>query len=308
VRPFRFGIQLRNAAGPEAWIAKAKHAEDLGYSVVSIMDHTSDQLAPMPAIAALAVATTRVRLGTMVLANDWRNPVLLAREAATIDWLSGGRFELGVGAGWQVTDYERLGIAYDEPDVRIARLEEALAITKSLFTGSAVDYAGRHYTVKGATIAPAPVQPGGPPIVIGGGSRKMMELAGRFADVVNIHTNLGAGQRGEDARPSIVLSALERRLRWLRDGAGKRYEAIELGLRILVNSVTGSAREAAKAGARFGLDPDATLASPYALIGTVDEIVRAIESRRERWGFSSFVWNEPELDAMAPVVERLVGR
>lgn len=185
MHPFRFGIRAIGPRSGEAWIAQARRAEELGYSALLMPDHVIDQLSPVPALAAAAAATTRLRIGVHVFDNDYRNPVLLARDAATLDVLSGGRLELGIGAGWMASDYRQLGIPYDEPRVRIDRMVEAIAIIKSLFAGEQVDHEGVHYRIHGARIGTPPVQRPHPPLVIGGGGPRMMRIAAREADIVS---------------------------------------------------------------------------------------------------------------------------
>jgi probable F420-dependent oxidoreductase len=281
----------------------------LGYSVLTMPDHVAEHLAPMPALAAIAVSTESIRIGTMVMSNDWRNPVLLAREAATLDWLSGGRLEFGVGAGWLAQDYTKMGMPYDRPGVRIDRLGEALEIMRDLLSGETVTRSGRYYQVIDASSYPAAIQKPHPPIAIGGGSRRILSMGGLLADIVNVHTNIGAGQRGEATVPDWGLEAVEERISWIKEGAGDRFGEIELGLRVPMAALTDR-RElaAAQLGARSQLRESEVLASPYALVGSVNSICDALSERRERFGFSYFLWNESELDAMAPVVSRMSGR
>jgi len=272
-------------------------------------DHVSAQPAPMPALTAIALSTTTIRLGPMVMSNDWRNPVLLAREAATLDWLSNGRVELGIGAGWQSQDYERLGLPFDSPGVRVERMAEALEIIRDLLSGKAVTRSGRYYRLVDASCYPLPVQTPHPPLVIGGGSRRILSIAGRLADVVNIHTNLGAARRGADDHPDLAPDSARKRVDWIREGAGKRFTEIEMGFRIFMTAVTDQRASAgADLGSRWHLSASQVLESPYALVGSVDSIADDLLARREQYGTSHFLWNESELESMAPVVKRLAGR
>ena len=308
-RAFRFGVQLTGAESREAWIDKAKRAESLGYSVVTIVDHMGDQLAPMPALTALAMSTTSIRLGPMVLANDWRNPLLVAREAATLDWLSNGRLELGIGAGWLTTDYEQLGIPYDRPGVRVERMMEALTLIRDLLSGERVNHSGPHYRLTNASCFPRPVQRPHPPLVVGGGSQRLLTFAGQLADVINVHTNLGAEHVvGDQSRADISSEAARRRFDWVREGAGSRLHQIELGLRIFAASVTNRPdAAAAELGRRWRLSAAELLESPYALVGSLDHITEGLLKRRQEFGATYFTWNEPEMEKMAPIVERLAG-
>src|SRR5271165_7356386 len=147
-RKFRFAAQL--SKGPDgsgaSWAQQARRAEDLGYSTLLMPDHFGDQLAPVPALAAAAAATSTLRLGALVFGNDYRHPVVLAKEAATLDVLSEGRFELSLGAGWMRTDYEQAGITYDHPAVRVARFEEAVKVVNGLLrTDGPFSFHGTHY-------------------------------------------------------------------------------------------------------------------------------------------------------------------
>jgi probable F420-dependent oxidoreductase len=308
-RPFRFGLQLTGADSREAWIDKARRAESLGYSVVTIVDHMGDQLAPIPALAAIAMSTASIRIGTMVLANDWRNPLLVAREAATLDWLSDGRLELGIGAGWLTTDYEQLGLPYDRPGVRVERMAEALKLIRDLLSGERITHTGPHYRLTNASCFPRPVQKPHPPLVVGGGSRRLLTLAGQLADVVNVHTNLGAEHVvGDQSKADISAEAAGRRFGWVKAGAGSRLQQIELGLRIFAVSVTDRRESAgAELGRRWALGSAELLESPYALIGSLDQITEELVKRRQEFGATYFTWNEPEMERMAPVVRRLAA-
>jgi probable F420-dependent oxidoreductase len=308
-RPFRFGVQLSGADSADAWIDKAKRAESLGYSVVTIIDHMGDQLAPIPALTALAMSTTSIRVGTMVLANDWRNPLLVAREAATLDWLSNGRLELGIGAGWLMTDYEQLGVPYDRPGVRVERMAEALRLIRDLLSGERITHSGPHYRLSNASCFPRPVQKPHPPLVVGGGSRRLLTLAGQLADVVNVHTNLGAEHVvGDQSKADLSTEAARLRFEWVREGAASRLQEIELGLRIFAASVTDRPESAAaELGRRWQLGAAALLESPYALVGSLDHITEGLMKRRQEFGATYFTWNEPEMEMMAPIVRRLAA-
>jgi probable F420-dependent oxidoreductase len=308
VHPFRFGIQCKGPADPVGWPALARKVEDLGWSTLTVADHLDDPLAPLPALAAAAAATTSLRLGTMVLANDYRHPAMLAKEAATLDVLSGGRFELGIGAGWMTTDYEASGIPLERPGVRIDRLTEALAILRGCWGDGPVHHHGEHYRITGLDGQPKPLTPGGPPIVIGGGGERVLRLAAREADVVAINVNLKAGVIDERAFPDGTPEATERKLSWIREAAGARADDLELPVRVHLAMVTddrdGVIEQLAPA---FGLTPAEAALTPHALIGSADEIVDQLVERRERWGISYLGLSADQLDAFAPVVARLAG-
>jgi probable F420-dependent oxidoreductase len=186
MRPFRFGVNVRTAVSGVEWADKARRVEVLGYAVLLVPDHLAELLAPFPALAAAAAATTRLRIGTAVLNNDFRHPVLLAREAATVDVLSDGRLELGIGAGHMQSEYEEAGLGFDPGATRVERLAEAVAMVKRLLEGETVTFAGGHYRVTGHTIHPRPVQRPRPPIFIGGSAPRLLRVAARAADVVGL--------------------------------------------------------------------------------------------------------------------------
>jgi probable F420-dependent oxidoreductase len=309
VRSFRFGVNVRTAGSHAEWADKARKVEALGYSVLCVPDHLAELLAPLPALAAAAAATTRLRIGTMVLNNDFRHPVLLAREAATLDVLSGGRLELGLGAGHMQSEYEQAGLAFDPGATRVERMAEAVVVVKRLFEGEPVTFAGRHYRVTGHTIHPRPVQRPRPPIFIGGNAPRLLTVAAREADIVGL-TGIAFRQGGKvpdvsDFRAAVV----DERVRLVRETAGDR--SLELNVLVQRVIVTDDRRKAAEelaTGRWARLTPDEILESPYALVGTVDRIVQDLQARRERWGISYVTTHEPFMDALAPIVARLAGR
>jgi probable F420-dependent oxidoreductase len=202
-RRFRFGIQLSHAAGPADWAELARKAEDLGYSSLQLPDHFGAQFSPAPALAAAAGATRDLRLGTLVLDNDYRHPVVTAKDMATVDLLSDGRVELGIGAGWMASDYDQSGIGMDPAGVRVDRLAEAVTVLKGLFGPGPFSFEGEHYTIRDLDGQPKPAQDPHPPFVLGGGAPRMLRLAGREADIVGINPALrsGCGPGGSTPRP-----------------------------------------------------------------------------------------------------------
>jgi probable F420-dependent oxidoreductase len=318
-RPFRFAIQAASppggtAAPPSAWPELARKVEGLGYSVLTVSDHFDDQYAITPALMAAADATTTLRVGALTYSNDYRHPVVLAKEAATIDALSGGRFELGLGAGWMTTDYEQSGIALDRPGVRIERLAEALDVITGLWAEGPCTVEGRHYVVrdldgfpKPVTSTGSPARPG-PPILVGGGGRKILTLAARRADIIGLNIALGSGRIDASAGPTATDRSTLEKVGWIRDAAGDRFDQIELHVRVHLAAVTDDRRALAEAlGPALGLSPEAAMASPHALAGSVGEIVEQCLERRERYGISYVGLSVDAIDAMAPVVERLAG-
>ncbi|HEY8059897.1 MAG TPA: TIGR03621 family F420-dependent LLM class oxidoreductase, partial [Acidimicrobiales bacterium] len=245
---------------------------------------------------------------TMVLANDYRHPVVAAKEAATLDVLSDGRLEFGLGAGWMTTDYEASGIPLDPPGVRIERLAEALTVIKALFADGPVDHDGEHYQVTGLEGTPKPVQRPHPPIVIGGGGPKVLALAAREADIVGLNINLAIGVIDERAGANATDEASQAKLDVVREAAGDRFDDLELHVRVHAVVVTDDRRGMAELLApALGISPTAALASPHALAGSVEEIADTLVERRERWGISYLGLSVDGLDAMAPVVARLAG-
>jgi probable F420-dependent oxidoreductase len=308
MHPFRFGLQCRAPLHHTGWKELARKVEDLGYASLTVADHFDETPAPIPALMAAADATTTLHVGSLVLANDYRHPVVVAKEAATLDLLSEGRFELGIGAGWSTDDYGMAGIPLDRPGVRIARLAEAIEVLRALWQPEAVTYEGEHYRITGLEGRPRPHTPGGPPIVTGGGGERMLRLAAKTADIVALNVNLAAGVIDERAFPDGVPAATERKLGWIREAAGDRFEQLELQVRIHLALVTDD-REAmvAELAPAFGLTHEDAVATPHALIGSVDEICDQLVERRERWGISYIGLSGDQLDPFAPVVARLAG-
>lgn len=282
--------------------------ESLGYSTLYLPDHFTDQLGPIAALMSAADATTRLRVGSLVFDNDYRHPVVLAKEAATIDLLSDGRFDLGLGAGWLASDYEQAGIPYDSPGTRIDRMEEGLKVIKGLMAGGPFSFAGKHYTITELEGFPPPVQKPHPPIVLGGGGRRMLQLGAREADIVNVNFDLRAGRISRSMVRTGLASATEEKLAWIKEAAGARLEKIELSVTIFLANVTDDRETVAAAiGTGFGAEASEVLEIPHFLIGTEDELVDALRSRRERYGISYVIVPGEVAESLAPTVERLLG-
>jgi probable F420-dependent oxidoreductase len=306
-QPFRFSCSLSSLPTADV-VTAAKRAEELGYSTVTMADHFTDQPAPLIGLTAAAMATTTIRVLPLVLANDYRHPVVLAKEIATIDALSGGRVDFGVGAGWMLTDYEQAGMQYDSAGMRIRRLAESVDVLQSLFRGEDSDFDGEFYTVKGALSAPLPVQDGGPPLMLAGGKQKMLTLAGAKADIVGINPGLTAGVIDERAGADATPDKTDQKVKWIREGAGDRFDDIELQTRIHLTMITDDRHAVASEMAPLlGLTADDALHSPHALIGTAQELIDDIRRWRDRWGISFVSINGENMDEFAPVVEALAG-
>lgn len=293
---------------PEQLVALARKAEDIGVAVLTVADHMDDQLSPIAAMMAAADATTTLRVGSLVFANDYRHPALLAKEMATVDRLSGGRVEFGLGAGWMLTDYHATGIRLDEPSERIARLDEALGLIRRLWSGEAVTHHGAHYDIEDLTLAPRPQQRPAPPVWVGGGGAKVLAVAARRADVVHLNPSLPAGVIDHRAGPSATADATDRKLARVRSVAPERFEDLEIGVRVhlaLVTDDRDGLYETLAGG--FGLSPDEAKESPHALCGTTRQIEADLIGRRERFGISNIGISAASIDDLAPVVERLAG-
>jgi probable F420-dependent oxidoreductase len=306
--PFRFSVQCPAAPDARAWAELARKAEDLGYATLTISDHLDDQFAPGPALAAAAAATSTLRLGTLVYANDYHHPVVLAKEAATLDLLSDGRFELGLGAGWMTSDYAQSGIPLDDAKVRIERLDEAVEIITRLFDDEPVHHQGVHYRIDGLVGLPRPVQRPRPPILMGGGGRRMLACAARRADIVGLNIDMRAGVIGEASGPSATDDATHAKLAWIREAAGDRFDDLEIQVRIHLAQITDDRYGLSVATSPyFGLTPEQGMATPHALAGSVAEIVEQCQARRETFGISYVGFSADVIDEMAPVVDRLTG-
>ena len=308
MRPFRFAVHTGRLEPPEDWSAFARRVEALGYDALYVTDHLGGQLAPITAMSVAAAATRRLRIGSYVLANDFRHPLLLAREAATLDRLSGGRLELGMGAGWMRSDYRQLGLPYDPPGRRIDRLMESVGIVKRLLSGEAVTHAGEHYMLEGATVGPLPVQRPRPPLMIGGGGPRLLRFAAREAEIVALAPQMTVG-----GRPMLRLAtdpAFEGRVEVVRRAAGARFEELELNAFVAAAGVVGGPQPigASLASLVKSAGPALVGGSPYILFGTVAQLRESVLHRRERTGLSSYGLPAAALEAFAPLVEELHGR
>jgi len=300
-------VQARTPRSAKAWAEFARRAEDLGYSVLSMPDHLQNQFAPLPALAAAAAVTQQIRLGTWVLANDFRHPVMLAKEAATLDLLSDGRLELGIGAGWMTEDYATAGIQLERPGVRIERLAEAIRVLRGLWEAGPFMFSGRHYTVSELDGRPKPLQR--PlPLVMGGGGPRILALAAREANIIGLAAHLPGGRMDATSGRTQTLDATLKKLAWVREAAGPRLEKIELQARVLQTAVgEGALARSAELAAPFGMTPEEMLATPHALVGPVERIIEHLLAMRERHGLSYFTVNETAAEELAPVVQRLAG-
>lgn len=304
-RPFRFAVIANNATSSAEWTAKARRAEELGYDVLLITDHLGSQLAPFPALALAAGATTRLRLGSFVFANDYRNPVMLAKEIATLDVLSAGRVELGIGAGWSTWDYQQLGIPYDAPGVRVERMIEATRLITRLLTEDVVEHSGRHYTVRSARVLPKPLQRPRPPLMVGGGGPRILGFAARHAEIVALAPRVDP--EGKPLLSDMSMGAAERKVARVREAAGPRMDELELNVIVFDADVSGSSSLLSSVATRLKAAASAVVDSPYFLFGSSDEIRAKLLRRRERLGVSYVAVPAAAMEALAPIVRDLRG-
>ena len=309
MRPFRFSVQEHHADGAKQWRERARAIESMGYSGLYLPDHFDEQPGLIAALMSAADATTSLRVGSLVFDNDYRHPWVLAKEAATLDLLSDGRLDLGLGAGWLVADYEMAGIPYDSAGTRIERLEEALKVIKGFFAGKPFTFSGKHYSIKEGEGSPTPVQKPHPPILLGGGGRRMLSLAAREADIVHINYNLNEGRINPKLVRTGMAKATEEKVRWIKEAAGERFDSIELGFTVFFANITDDRESIASAMApSMGFEPRDVLEMPHFLIGTMEQIEQDLRDRRGRYGFSDVILPGSSADDLAPIVERLAGR
>ena len=321
-RPFRFGVQAYAPASAKEWRDLARRAEDLGYSSFHLADHVIgpgpalnatghpvQTVAAIPAMAVAAEATSTIKVGCRVLCVDYRNPVMLTKELATLDFFSEGRLEIGLGAGWLQNEYEAMGVPFDRAGVRLDRLEEVIGLVRASFADGELNIDGRHVHAVGFEAVPKPVQKPCPPIMIGGGAKRVLTIAGREADIVSLNFNNSTGRLGPEGIGSSTAELTDQKIQWIREGAGTRFGDIELEIAAYFTVVTDDgATVRGKMGPMFGLTAEAMAEHPNVLIGSVDEICDRIVERRERFGISYTSFGSSSMEAVAPVVARLAGK
>jgi len=306
---FRFGAQIYKAATARQWTETARKVEDLGYSSFLVPDHFSEMVAPIPGMMSAASATSKLRVGSLVIDNDYRHPVVLAKEAATLDLLSDGRLELGLGAGWMISDYEQAGMPYDPVGIRISRFEEGLKIIKGLFEDGPFSFSGKYYNIANLEGTPKPVQKPHPPIIIGGGGKRILSIAAREADIINVNFSMTAGAIMAEATATGSAEATAQKIEWVKSAAGDRLRDIELSVTVFAAAVTEHREQAAaQIAAGFKASPEMVLNSPHVLIGTIESITEEVERRREQYGFCYVIFGGDTWEALAPVVNRLAGK
>lgn len=318
-KPFRFGVQGYAPASAEEWRSLARRAESLGFSSFHLADHVIgpgpalqatghpvQTVAAIPAMAVAAEATSTIKIGCRVLCVDYRNPVMLAKEVATLDFFSGGRLELGLGAGWLENEYRAIGIPFDPAGRRLDRLEEVIGLLRSSFAEGELNVTGQHVHAVGFEAVPKPVS--SPPLMIGGGAKRVLSIAGREADIISLNFNNSSGRLGPEGIGSATAAATDQKIEWIKAAAGARFDQIELETAAYFTIVTDAAaatRE--KMAPMFGMSPADFAEHPNVLIGSVDEICDRIVERRQKFGISYVSFGTSVMEAVAPVVSRLAG-
>lgn len=317
MRPFRFLGVVPGSCGPAELVATARRAEAMGYSALVVPDHLLDQHAPIPVLATIAAVTERLRIGTFVFNAGLRHPAVLAQDLASLDVLSGGRLEIGIGAGWNRPEHDAIGLPFPAPGARVDRLAEAIAVLKGCFADGPFSFSGKHFTIDGHDGQPTPAQRPHPPLFVGGGSRRVLRLAAQQAQIVGVAPRLSPGDQREprpDAR-SFTAAATAEKIGWIREAAGERFAELELntypsgGPAVVTPDARAAASrraDALRAASGVELTADEVLDSPHVFVGTLDSLTEKVLSLRERFGITSIMTGE--IDVLAPLVERLAGR
>jgi probable F420-dependent oxidoreductase len=303
-------VQAKRTGTRAEWVELARRVESAGYSTLGMPDHFDDQFAPVPALQCAADATTSLRLGALVYDNDYKHPVVLAKELATMDVLSNGRVQVGIGAGWTATDYARSGIPYDPPGVRVSRLIESVEIIRSAFGDGPFSFTGEHYTIADYDGLPKPIQ-SPPPVLIGGGGPRMLRFAAQEADIVGINPTLTSGKIDASTFATMTAEAVDDKVRGVRETAlaAERLEAIEMNIRTFMVFVTDDVDQALRTLAEFtGAPTEVIAASPFVLVGPPSKLVDDLTQRRQQWGFSYVIVGQDDIETFAPVVAQLSGK
>lgn len=320
-KPFRFGVQSYSPTSADDWRTQARRAEELGFSSFHLADHVIgpgpaldatnhpvQTVAAIPAMVVAAEATEHIRIGCRVLCIDYRNPVMLAKELATIDFFSGGRLEIGLGAGWLENEYHAMGVPFDRAGIRLDRLEEQIAVLRACFGDGEVDVTGDHVHAVGFEGVPKPVQRPNPPLMIGGGAQRVLGIAGREADIVSLNFNNSSGKIGPQGVGSSTADLTAQKIEWIKAGAGDRFEDLEIEIGAYFTVVTPDRDgTTAKMAPMFGLAAEEFGEHPHALVGSVDQICDQLVERRERYGISYVSFGASAVESVAPVVARLAG-
>ena len=307
-RRFRFAVELHEPLPDSNLLDTFRELEQLGYSTVFFPDHFDEGPGPIAAMTAAVTVTSTLRVGSLVFDCDYRHPAVLARELATIDVISEGRLEVGLGAGWKRSDYDYSGIEMERPGVRVSRLIEHTTVLKGLWGEGPFSFAGEHYTITGLDGTPKPHRPGGPPLVICGGAPRLLGWAGTIADIVGVNPSIHSGAIDQDAADDAMAERIDEKFGWLRAGAGSRIDDIELNCWVAVAEVVDDPNYGELIAPLFGTDADTLAKSPMALYGSATEIADKLLERRDRWGYSYIVIPGEKARDFAPVVAELTGR
>jgi probable F420-dependent oxidoreductase len=309
-RPFRFIAPMPRFESPSTWRDQIKRIEDLGFSTVAVAEHiTGWQMEPVVALTAAAEATSTLRLLTLVLCNDFRNPVVLHKSMAMLDVLSSGRVEIGLGAGWLEEDFHRAGVPLDSAGERIDRLSESLNVLKLLFADKPADFEGRHYTVRGLDGLPKPVQGPHPPLLVGGGGPRMLRLAAQQADIIAVHPRMTSGVLGPEAAADLSAMQVEKKIRVVEKelcAGGRAVEDVEIQFNVYLTEVDGLPPSRSSFNEYLRTDPELFANSPAVLTGSVDRCCDLLVERRERFGIS-YIQLKSDIETAAPIVARLAG-
>jgi probable F420-dependent oxidoreductase len=306
-RRLRFATQLNEPLPGLSWLDSAREVEQLGYSTLFVPDHFDEGPGPIASIAAFAAVTTTLNVGVLVLDCDFRHPVPLAAELATIDQMSEGRLEVGLGAGWKATDYQKSGIPMDKAGVRVTRLQEHTAVLKGLWGEGPFSFRGDNYTITDLDGMPKPFKPDGPPILVGGGAPRLLRWAGATADIVGVNASIHSGEIDLDAAQDAMAARIDEKVAWVKEGAGDRFDDLELNAWLAVAELTEDQGLIELYAGGFGTTPDELRRSPLALVGAQSEIRDILTERRDRWGYSYHVIPGDKAHAFAPLVAELTG-
>ncbi len=308
--PFRFGVQLQNLP-PATWRQRLQNIESLGYSSVFWPDHFHTQWEPVTALAAAATAAERLNVGSLVYDVDYRHPVVLAKAAATLQLLSGGRHEFGIGAGWMETDYREAGMTYDRPGVRIARLIEAVEVIRQMWRDERSSFTGEHYQTRGVAPAVEPLPQTPPKLLIGGGGPKLLAYAARTADIVGINPSLPKGAVLADTPGDLSPENVAKKVGWVREAAseaGRDPDAIELTTLAFVVAITDTPGPLREALAKDSpMSPEQIADCPLFITGSASEIRDTLERRREKTGISYVVIQGKDEGVLEQFAEAVVA-
>jgi probable F420-dependent oxidoreductase len=303
---FRFGVEMMGPFEGMTWTESVRQLESLGYSTMFAPDHLDEGYGPVTAMATTAMVTERLQIATAVFCADMRNPSVLARELSAIDQLSRGRLEVGLGAGYQVNDYRGSGIPMDPPKVRVERFFEYVEVLKGLFAGDEFNFDGEHYKVEGQQLTPAPFRPGGPPIFIAGGGKRMLRFAARHADIIGVNPSLPSSERRPESYRDALAERIDEKFALIREVAGPRYEDLIFHGWLKWAQITDDPQGVAEAiGDGIGSDPGEVLSTPFVLLGSAEQIAEQVRERFERWGYSYYTVQQPAALDFAPVLELL---